>query len=125
MNKNDLIVIISILLLAGALLAGNRLYHRHADEGNAMVVVTVDGREYGKYPLSEDLRTEIRFTDGSFNKLVIENGEAEISEASCPDQICVKHFCIRHSGETIVCLPNRLVVEIVGGKDSDVDGVAF
>ena len=125
MNKNDLIVIISILLLAAAAYIGISTYRRHATADNPQVVVTVDGEEYGRYPLSEDLQTEIRFEDGSFNRLVIENGKAKISEASCPDQICVNHFRIQYSGETIVCLPNKVVVEIVGGLKSDVDGSVF
>lgn len=85
------------------------------------VVVTVDGEEYGTYPLDEELTETITLSDGTYNVLEIKDGYASISEASCRDQICVNHFHIHYSGETIVCLPNKLVVEIVGGEDDDVD----
>jgi len=51
-------------------------------------------------------------TDSGKNVLVIENGEASIKSATCPDKICVSHRKISKSGETIVCLPNKVVVEI-------------
>ena len=54
--------------------------------------------------------------------LEIKDGEAQISEASCPDQICVNHMHIHYSKEMIVCLPNGLIAEIVNGEERDIDG---
>lgn len=45
--------------------------------------------------------------------LVISDGKADMESADCPNQICVHHGAISHTGETIVCLPNRVVIEIV------------
>ena len=47
-----------------------------------------------------------------YNILVIKNGQVSVSEASCPDQICVHHKKIEHEGESIVCLPHKFVVTI-------------
>ena len=44
--------------------------------------------------------------------LVIKDGEAYMQEADCPNQICVHHSSVSHKGETIVCLPNRVIIEI-------------
>ena len=44
--------------------------------------------------------------------LIIKDGEAYIQEADCPNQICVHHSPVSHKGETIVCLPNRVIIEI-------------
>lgn len=44
--------------------------------------------------------------------LVIKDGEAYMQEADCPNQICVHHSPVSHKGETIVCLPNRVIIEI-------------
>ena len=44
--------------------------------------------------------------------LIIKEGEAYMQEADCPNQICVRHSPISHKGETIVCLPNRVIIEI-------------
>ncbi len=125
MKKNDIILIISILLITLCLMAGVRIYMRGSLDETACVLVTVDGSEYGKYPLNENLNMQIEYDDGNYNILVIEDGYASIEEASCPDQICVNHFHIHYKGETIVCLPNKLVVEIVGGEESEIDGSTF
>lgn len=45
--------------------------------------------------------------------LIISDGKADMESADCPNQICVHHGAISHTGETIVCLPNRVVIEIV------------
>ncbi|MBQ8331015.1 MAG: NusG domain II-containing protein [Clostridia bacterium] len=75
------------------------------------VVITVDGRFFGEYSLEEDRVVEIRNGDG-YNVLVIEEGKASVKRASCPDGICSSHRPIEHNGESIICLPNRVVVEI-------------
>lgn len=73
-------------------------------------VVTQDGKEYGRYSLEE--KQEILINDT--NLLKIENGVADMIEANCPDKLCVHQKAIQKKGETIVCLPNKVVVEIGG-----------
>ena len=75
------------------------------------VTVTVDGELWGKYALSENREVDIR-TDDGYNLLIIENGTARVEHASCPDGICAAHKPIRHGGESIICLPNKVVVEV-------------
>ena len=73
------------------------------------VRVTVDGEEVGCYPLTVDGTYEI---NGGSNILIIENGEAYISYADCPDGTCKLVGKISLEGERIICLPNRVIVEI-------------
>lgn len=121
MKKNDLVLIICILGIALIGMLGVRLYQQKLAGDGALVVVTVDGEERGRYPLDADISERIELGDGTFNVLEIADGYAQIREASCPDQICVKHNHIRYTGETIVCLPNKVVVSVEGGRDSGVD----
>ena len=102
-------------ILCGAALA---LWHGTAEKGE-FAVVTVDGREVARYSLSDDREETIRGIGGE-NKLVISNGKADVIEADCPDKVCVDHRSISNVGETIVCLPQKVVVKIVG-EDSGVD----
>lgn len=120
MKKKDLILIIVLLAVAAAGFFAVKVMQ--SGQG-ALVVIRIDGSEYGTYPLSEDQTIEI---DNSFghNVLVIENGSVHMEEADCPDLICVKHAPISHNRETIICLPHKLVVEVSGGKDSAVDATA-
>lgn len=45
--------------------------------------------------------------------MVIDGAKVYMESADCPNQICVHHSSISHKGETIICLPNRVVIEIV------------
>lgn len=58
------------------------------------------------------------------NVLVIKDGEAAIVEADCRDKICVAHKPVKKIGETIICLPHKVVVEVYDfAEDEDVDAV--
>lgn len=116
--RNDLILIAALLLIALAGLLAFRLSRRPGE----WAVVLIDGVETARYPLSEDLETVVSGAEGS-NTLVIRDGAASIAEADCPDGICVAHRPIAEAGETIVCLPHKLVVKIQApGSAGAVDG---
>ena len=106
-RKNDLVLIVAILLVLA--IAAMALFFL-MQEGDT-VVVLVDGEVWGEYALGEDQTVEIR-TDMGYNLLVIQGGEASVREASCPDGICSSHRPVSREGESIICLPNRVVVEI-------------
>ena len=108
-----------IFLIGGCLLAALvccGLWLGFRKDGGA-VVVEQDGRETARYALSEDRIVRIE-GEGGYNLLVIENGEAWLSEADCPTRLCVKTGKIRYAGQSIVCLPHRLAVRIVGGASA-------
>ena len=81
------------------------------------MIVEQNGRETARYALSEDRTVRIE-GQGGYNLLVIENGEVWLREADCPTQLCVKTGKIRYAGQSIVCLPHRLAVRIVGGASA-------
>ena len=81
--------------------------------------MTVDGVEVGRYPLSKSGTFPL---NGGTNILVVENGEAWVTEANCPDKICMAMGKISRNGEFIACLPNRLLIVVEGGEKSSVDG---
>ena len=118
-NRRDVTLGKRELLLMGILLAVGflgLLLLRLLPPRGAQAQVRVDGQVVAEYPLSED-RTVTLSTgaDGQGRNLLrIRDGRAEVLEASCPDGICVAHRPIFREGETIVCLPNRLIITIVG-----------
>lgn len=121
MKKNDFIL--AGVVLAVALLALGYLYFcRHA---GSEVLVSVEGVTVARYALDEDRVVTVSGKDGGTNILVIESGKVHIMEADCPDLLCVKQGEISYTGQSIVCLPNQVVVEITGGnKDAELDAVA-
>ena len=117
-RKNDLILILAALLLAAALWGALAVFR---SEG-VYALVTVNGEEYGRYALDKDTQQSIISGEHS-NLLAISEGGARISEADCPDKLCVNQGEIRYSGQSIICLPHKVVVEIVGGERSNIDAV--
>lgn len=82
------------------------------------IEIAVDGNVVHTMPLAVDGRYEL---DG--NIVVVQDGAARMEWADCPDKICVHHREVSKKGETIVCLPNRVTVTVMGGC-SDIDGVS-
>ena len=121
-KKNDLLSIGVLLMVALAAYFWISFF-QGANTKNGVAVVTIDDVEYGRFPLVVDTEERIEVPDGSYNLLVIQDGKADVTEASCPDGICVNHRAISKQGQSIVCLPNKVVVEIENGEESDLDAV--
>lgn len=112
-QKGDLILLVLLLCLSGILL----FITRGPQHTGTIVSVTIDGENYGSWPLSNDQDINIVSDYGS-NCLQICNGTASVLSADCPDLICVHHTPISHAGERIVCLPNRVVIAVEATTDS-------
>ena len=121
--SNDIILAAVILVIAAAGLLFVKLTKV---EGNN-VIVKINGAEAASYSLEDDVRYEIKTgkNNENINVLVIKNGKAYITEADCPDGICKEYRPISYVGETIVCLPHKVVIEITGDStEMSLDAVA-
>ncbi len=100
-----------------------------SDSGNKYVSVQVDGDEYKKISFGANMvgKTIDINTQFGYNKLEIGNDRIRIIEADCPDKLDVKQGWISNPGEIIVCLPNRLIIEIKSDSktDDDVDYISY
>ena len=113
MKKGDFVLICLMLVMAGALFCMN--FFGNQGEGGTLTV-TIDGEVYGIYDMSVDQKIVMKESVGN-NVFEIKDGIVTMIEADCPDQYCVKHTAIHREGETIVCLPHKVVLEIT---ESDV-----
>ena len=121
-KRNDIILAAAILIIAVVGL----LFVNVTKESGSSIVVKIDGVEKFKYSLSENITQEIITGDKNeyTNTLVIKDGKACVSNANCPDGICVEHRGISYVGETIVCLPHKVVVEVQKEEtNQDLDAV--
>ena len=116
MRKNDLILIVSVVFIA---LSVFFVLNINSKVGET-VIVSVDGKEYGTYDLTVDNVIDI---DGT-NILVIKDNKAYMSDATCPDKLCVKQKDISKDKESIICLPNKIIVTVESSNHSDVDAIA-
>ena len=101
------IFLILILLAAGAGL----LFWQKQSKAGTYAQIYSDNEMIAVFPLNQN-RTFIVSNDLGNNTIVIEKGQAYMIDADCPDKICEKMGKISKPGETIVCLPHKLIVEI-------------
>ena len=110
-----------ILLFALLVIGGLLLYYRLGQTGGTIAVVSVDGKELERIDLSR-IRDSYDFvvtTDYGSNTIHVEPGAISVTEADCPDKICVHQGKLTGGGIPIICMPHRLVIEI---EDSGLDG---
>ena len=111
-------------VIAAVCVAGLVLLALHRQPG-AMVRITQDGQQVGLYPLDEPRTLRYESDHGGYNVVVIQDGTVRVSEADCPDQICVRKGATNQTADPIACLPNGLIVEVIAGEDtSQLDGVS-
>ncbi len=113
------IILILVLITASVLL----FVLKDNGKDGKLLKVSVNGREICTLSLDEDTEYEIQGFI-SKNILIIENGGARMKEAGCPDKLCVKQGEISKAGESIICLPNRIIVSVEGGEESGIDATA-
>ena len=116
--------ILLVLIAAVAASAGWLLFRQQTAQAS-VARITRDGLLIEEIDLERvtEPRT-LTLEDGrGRNTVLVERGRICVSEADCPDQICVKQGWISDGTVPIVCLPHRLVIEITG-DGGDVDGAA-
>ncbi|MDO4522451.1 MAG: NusG domain II-containing protein [Eubacteriales bacterium] len=122
MKKRTLVFALLLLLLSAVSYAAVTIYQNQTTE-KGIAVVIAEGVEIGRYPLNRDREEMLKYENGGYNILTIQHGEAQITEASCPDKICVYHRPISKNGQSIVCLPNELIIEIQNAPQAEIDAV--
>ena len=109
--------VITALLLAAAAASAAALLLQRGGAPSPTARITRDGMLLEEIALEKvDEPYSFTLEDGSgSNTVQVEKGRIRISEADCPDQICVNQGWISGGAVPIVCLPHRLMIEIVGG----------
>ena len=126
-GRNDIILISVIVIISVALLLIWKLVYLKGQDtdSDACVEVTIDGRAYGTYPLSKDDTIEIKNGDKvNIDYTGYMDGVADMTSADCPDHLCVKKKAISKEGESIICLPNKVVVTVKSDTKSDIDSIS-
>ena len=117
--KNDILLIAALLVLAGAVFGLLRLTRARGGEA----VVTVDGQTVAVLPLAADTALTVGEDRGFRNVVEVAGGSVRVTDADCPDRLCVRQGWISYDGESIVCLPHKLVVA-VRGAEGGLDAIA-
>ena len=107
--------VVPLFLTANEAFANNDIY----------AVIYVDAQKYKEIKLGEGVSLEFVIEDkDARNVIVVEGDEIFMSSSSCHDQICVKQGIISKPGQSIVCLPNRIYIELIGKEVPPVDDIS-
>ena len=114
----DKILVAALLIFNGWLFAN---WGTGFSEGD-WVVVTVNQKETIRLPLNEDQITHVKGPLG-LTGIEVKKGRARIVRSPCKNKVCIKSGYIRYAGRLTACIPNRVVVRIVGKSHRGVDAV--
>ena len=117
-GKGDLAAVAAVLGAALALAAA--FFLPRDATGQVLVEIRQDGAVVETCPLSQNRR--IRVEEDYTNVIVVQDGAVWVESATCPGEDCVHSGKISQKGRSIVCLPNRVEIRLVGGPDPG-DGV--
>ncbi|MDO4983110.1 MAG: NusG domain II-containing protein [Eubacteriales bacterium] len=117
-NKADVILLIVLLLLGAGSIFASKIIPTGADT----VVISVDGEEYGRFPLAADRVIDVDTVFGH-NTVTISGARVSVTESDCPNHDCEDFGVIAKAGQSIMCLPHRMLVRIDG--ETDVDAVIY
>lgn len=119
--KNDLILIFSIIVISllsvTIILITSKQGNYVTIEQNGTITAVLQINKNQKYNIYNE-NNEIE------NTILIENGQVSMIYANCPDKICEKHKAIKNNNESIICLPNKVIVTVTNNLENEVDGVA-
>lgn len=125
-KKMDFILILIMVVLS--FIPQIYLWNKDKNTNNIRYLeIQVDGKIFKKIKLTGNTKTYLIdiSKDNKKNVVLVDKETVSMKESNCKDQICVHHGKISKNGETIVCLPNRVVLEIKGGSSNDEDVNSF
>ncbi len=115
MKKNDIILIGTISIIA--MIFYIFVFSKEAD----IVKISIDGIEYGTYSLDKDQIININ----NSNTLQIIDNTATMIEADCPDQLCIHQASISKNRQNIICLPNKVIAEVISVDETEFDVLVY
>ncbi len=119
--KNDIILIVIIIALSAMAFI---LINSFSSSGNE-VIIEQNLKQTAVLNINKNQEYNLYDNNGNIcNTVLIKDGTVSMKYANCKDKICVNHNKISKNNESIICLPNKVVVTVVSDKNNDVDEVA-
>lgn len=116
-KKMDIVIIVLLLIIS---FTPHLIFFKTSQKGskNNYAIIQVDGKIHEKIDLSNVKKSEkvnLNLPNGK-NTLLIKNNSIQMDSANCNDALCVKQGNISKVGQTIICLPHKLIIEIKGDE---------
>ena len=123
-NRYDILLIVFILIVNCSLIYYSSKNIVYSENNKAMIYS--DNKLVREYVINKNFQDEFTIkTENGYNTIKIEDNKIWIKDTDCPDKYCQLQGAISGGGQVIVCLPNKLLIKMVGNdKDNEVDFIA-
>lgn len=122
LKKLDIVIIV---LLIGLSFTPHLIFAKtwSKDYSSTYASIKISGKFYKDIPLSSSNgeQTFVIETDHGSNTILVKDDTIQIIDAHCHDKLCVKQGTISKVGQSVICLPNELIIEIKGDESKDSD----
>lgn len=121
-NFWDVIMVLAVIALAA--LSAMTVWRSGTETGALTAVVTADGQEIDRFAPADLLDAPRAYSYNGVTLTVAADGNGlRVTSSDCPTQDCVRTGTISRGGQSIVCLPARIVIQLTGGTadSNDVD----
>lgn len=114
MKRKDIILIVVVLIAIACTFSINNFINTKKGE---KIEIYVDNKLYKTYSINDEDEIKIE-NEGGYNIVKIHDHGVEITDASCPDKVCIHSGFITKPSESIVCLPNKVHIKITTDDDN-------
>ncbi len=125
LKKGDMIIIIILAIAVISWLGINKMSE---SKDERQIVIETNGDFYKAIPMETGMKQKeihIELENGNHIDILIDDNGAYVKDVICPDKVCQKTGVVSKVGQSIVCLPNRVVVYVEGKTESEVDDISF
>lgn len=110
MKKLDVVLIVFLILFSFIFVIKDVFFTPKNNDTH--IAISVDGKDYKNLEFKEDTYIYPLKTKFGFNKIEIAKDYVRVLEADCPNKLDVLQGKIFKVGQSIVCIPNRMIIEI-------------
>lgn len=125
MKKLDIVLIISLILFSFIFIVKDRFFASNSN--NKYIAISVDGKDYKNLEFKKKTYIYPLKTKFGFNKIEVAKDYVRVLEADCPNKLDVQQGKIYRTNQSIVCIPNRMIIQIKSkdnqNADDEVDAV--
>ena len=122
-RKRNTIFFLIILFLI--ICIGFLIQKYYFGKSGTSAIIEQDGETVAELDLNKDTELFLNDENGGSNTITGHNGQISVTEANCPDLVCVRTGAISETGEVIACLPHKLIITISSDQTNSLDGLTW
>lgn len=121
-KRNTILFLIILFLIIGI---GFLIQKHYFGKSGTYAIIEQDGETVAELDLTKDTELVLNDGNGGSNTITVHSGQISVSEANCPDLVCVRTGAISQTGEVIACLPHKLIITISSDQTDSLDGLTW